>query len=110
MNFIKQDKNPDFASLNPFKDIKQAYYDGITEVYKPYGKNLYYYKANSLYSFVSLNYIPGKDCTYLEDLKGVSLNLNNLFGFFYCEIESKNGYLGLLPVHSDFGLIMPKGK
>lgn len=26
-----------------YRDIKEAYYGGITEVYEPYGKNLFYY-------------------------------------------------------------------
>ncbi len=31
-----------------YNDIRQAYYGGITEVYKPYGEGLYYYDVNSL--------------------------------------------------------------
>lgn len=32
-----------------FGDIKQAYYGGVTEVYRPYGTNLLHYDVNSLY-------------------------------------------------------------
>jgi hypothetical protein len=35
--------------------------------------------------------------------------LDNLFGFFYCEIEAPNNYLWLLPGRSIEGLIMPNG-
>ncbi len=28
---------------NIYNDIKQGYYGGITEVYRPYGEDLYYY-------------------------------------------------------------------
>lgn len=37
-----------------YSDLIQAYYGGITVVYKPYGENLYYYVVNSLYPFASL--------------------------------------------------------
>ena len=31
-----------------YEDIKKSYFGGITEVYRPYGENLYYYDVNSL--------------------------------------------------------------
>jgi len=46
-----------------FNDIKKAYYGGITEVYKPYGKDLYYYDVNSLYPYVALQDMPGRFCS-----------------------------------------------
>ena len=101
---------------NMYKDIKEAYFGGITEVYKPYGENLFYYDVNSLYPYSALNSIPGNICTYTEDFgfKGVynfvSTNLNDLFGFFYCEIETDESYLGLLPVRHLKGVVMPQGK
>ena len=101
---------------NMFNDIKNAYFGGITEVYKPYGKNLYYYDVNSLYPYSALNSIPGNICTYTEYFnfkEGDSLghtNLNDLFGFFYCEIETDDSYLGLLPVRHPNGILMPNGK
>ena len=99
------------ASL--YKDIKEAYYGGITEVYRPYGNNLYYYDVNSLYPFVAFQAMPGLDCTKLRFYKPTE-NLEDLFGFFYCKINTNvksntNDYLGLLPVHSNEGLIMPNG-
>jgi hypothetical protein len=93
-----------------YKDIKKAYFGGITEVYRPYGNNLYYYDVNSLYPYAALNPMTGINCTYVEDLSSKGLNINELFGFFYCEIETKDQYLGLLPVHNDLELIMPNGK
>jgi len=93
-----------------YKDIKEGYFGGVTEVYKPYGKNLYYYDVNSLYPFSSINYIPGKVCMYVEDFTSKGLTLDKLFGFFYCEIETNNGYIGLLPVRGNDGVSMPLGK
>ena len=107
-DYLKQSKLP-IIKQNMFSDIKQAYFGGVTEVYKPYGENLYYYDVNSLYPFASLNPMPSTNCTYLEYFNS-SPNIQDLFGFFYCEIESQDNYLGLLPVHSDLGLIMPNGR
>jgi len=49
-----------------YKDIKKSYYDGITEVYKPYGENLHYYDVNSLYPYTALQDIPGLNCTKFD--------------------------------------------
>ena len=40
---------PLISDKQVYNDIKESYYGGITEVYKPHGKNLYYYDVNSLY-------------------------------------------------------------
>lgn len=105
--YLRDSKLP-IIGKNIFSDIKKAYYGGVTEVYKPYGKNLFYYDVNSLYPFAALNPIPGVNCTFIENV-GNSMDLKDLFGFFYCKIETNNNYLGLLPVHSKEGLIMPNG-
>jgi len=92
-----------------YDDIKKSYYGGITEVYKPYGENLLYYDVNSLYPYAALNPMCGNKYTYMEKFDGY-LNLKDLFGFFYCEIETNSNYLGLLPVRRREGLVMPNGK
>lgn len=100
-------------------DIYQAYYGGRVEVYNPTfkinkraknSKKLYYLDVNSLYPFASLNRMPGLNCQYIESYKQ-PLDLDQLFGFFYCKIKSNNGYLGLLPKRTEKGnLIFPTGK
>lgn len=46
---------------------------------------------------------------YYNDI--VRPNIQDLFGFFYCEIERKDkDYLGILPYRSKDGLIFPLGK
>lgn len=45
-----------------YSEIKNAYYGGITEVYKPYGENLHYYDVNSLYPSVALQDMPATQC------------------------------------------------
>ena len=47
--FLKDYYNNNIPNINKasfYKDIKQACCGGITEVYKPYGENLYYYDVN----------------------------------------------------------------
>ena len=105
--YLGDTKLPVINNQSVYSAIKQAYYGGIVEVYKPYGKNLFYYDVNSLYPFVAKNPMPGSECVYEESENG--LNLNELFGFYYCKLKTKNDYLGLAPVHSK-GLIMPNGE
>jgi hypothetical protein len=78
--YLKDSKLP-VVRKNMFSDIKQAYYGGNTEVYKPVGKNLLYYDVNSLYPFAALNPMPGINCIYIENPRGV-INIKDLFGFF----------------------------
>lgn len=82
-----------------YEDIKQSYYGGGTEIYIPYGKDLYYYDVNSLYPYVALNALPGVKCTYIEFFN-TTKDIDDLFGFYYCKIDTNNTdikYIGLLP-------------
>jgi hypothetical protein len=62
-------------------------------VYKTYGTNLKYYDVNSLYSHAALNPMPGINAQYIETKEDTSLNLDELFGFFYCTVKTNNSYL-----------------
>ena len=58
--------------------------------------------------------IKKKKATYIELSqdevnKGKSLDLENLFGFFFCKVKTKDSYLGLLPIHFENKLILPNG-
>lgn len=59
-----------------YNDIKEGYYGAITEVYKPYGENLYYYDVNSLYPFLALQDMPGLICTK-ESFYNVNKNIDD---------------------------------
>ena len=72
---------PDISKSSIYKDIRQAYYGGITEVYRPYGRHLYYYYVNSLYPYVSLQDMPGLECNKVTYLEGTE-DIDVLFGFF----------------------------
>lgn len=112
--FLKKFYNnniPLITDKSVFNNIKESYYGGMTEVYKPYGKNLYYYDVNSLYPYGALNDMPGLECSYVYSIhKNINEIKEDLFGFFYCKIETpKNDYLGLLPVRNKIGVTMPLG-
>ena len=111
--FMSKYYNNNIPSINKpsvYNDIKLAYYGGITEVYKPYGENLFYYDVNSLYPYAALKDMPGLNCTK-EVFYNNLTNLDNLFGFYYCNVEcSNNNYLGLLPVRNVSGIYLPVGK
>ena len=59
--------------------------------------------------------MPGLECKFTENIninlkKLNKKQLNNFFGFFYCEIiTNDNDYLGLIPTRSDLSIIMPSG-
>jgi len=73
--------------------------------------NLYYYDVNSLYPFVALQAMPGTECTK-ENFLVKGSKIDNLFGFYYCEIITPNDlYFGLLSHKTENGsLIFPLGK
>ena len=104
--YLGQNLLPVIKNVSVFSFIKQAYYGGVVEVYRPYGVNLLYYDVNSLYPFASKNPMPGHICEYIESNEPIELS--ELFGFYFCKIKTQDNYLGLLPVHKK-GLIMPNG-
>nr|QWO71369.1 DNA polymerase [Termitomyces sp. T123] len=108
--YLKDSKIPLINSNNLFQFIYGSYYGGITEVYRPHGKNLTYTDINSLYPFAALNPMPGLNCKWLESYNSEGLELSNLFGVFYAKVVTNDQYLGLLPVRTKSGLIFPQGK
>lgn len=85
--------------------ISEAYYGGISQVYKSYGRNLYYYDINSLYPWAMTQEMPYE---YL----GISYNpkLKNTFGFIYASIYVPSGLkYKPLPIRLDEVLATPSG-
>lgn len=54
--------------------------------------------------------MPGLSCTLETDINKSIHSISNLFGFYYCKIITKDSYLGLLPLRTRNGLIMPNGE
>ena len=52
--------------------------------------------------------MPGCIASYDNNINTRIDKDSDLFGFFYCEIQTSNLYYGLLPYHSG-GIIMPNG-
>lgn len=109
-NYYENNNIPSINKIYLFNFISEAYFGGITEVYKPFGQNLVYIDINSLYPFAALSPMPGTNCVYMETFEEKGLNLDNLFGFFYAKVKTNNQYLGLLPVRNEKGLIFPQGE
>jgi len=54
--------------------------------------------------------MPGLLCTK-ESFYNENKNIDDCFGFFYCEIETPlDSYLGLLPIRNAGGIEFPLGK
>ena len=108
--FLKDYYKNNIPNINKFsfyKDIKQAYFRGITEVYKPWGKDLYYYHVNTLYPYVALQDMPGLTCNGILFYTDTQ-DIDTLFGLFYCSIDAPlDGYLGFLLIRTSKGLNIP---
>ena len=110
LNKFYKDNIPSIKKPSIYADLKKAYYGGITEVYKPYGQNLFYYDVNSLYPFAALSSMPGLNCNKMDFIDNPYTDLDELFGFFYCDITTPiNNYLGLLPIINKTGIEFPLG-
>jgi hypothetical protein len=85
--------------------ISESYYGGISQVYKTYGENLYYYDINSLYPWAMTQDMP-------YEYKGVAYNpkLEDTFGFAYASIYVPESLqYKPLPVRIDESLATPSG-
>lgn len=104
--FLSPNSNIPLTLGNLYKDIKQAYFGGIVDVYKPYGKDLYYYDINSLYSHSMIKDMPVGNPSYVEG----ELDLMTSFGFYFAEIEAPKGLdIPVLPVKRDGRTLCPTG-
>jgi hypothetical protein len=82
-NYYDSERTPiHIPKYKQYKDIKNAYFGGRTEVLKTYGEDLYIYDVNSLYSSVMLKDIPIGNL-----IKSSDTNLDNYFGFCYVTVD-----------------------
>jgi DNA polymerase type B, organellar and viral len=93
----------------PFKEIKNSYTGGSTDMYIPHGQEIFGYDINSLYPHsMANNPVPVNNMKYFE---GNMENIDNLFGFFYVEIEAPNNLnIPILQIHYNNRTISPLGK
>lgn len=91
--------------------IRRGYYGGHTDVYKPYGKSLYYYDVNSLYPYAMTKPMPGGKPKWCSDLK--YMDLDTVFGFVEATIECPDTLnIPLLPYRDPKSntLLFPTGR
>lgn len=88
--------------------IRNSYYGGGTDVYKAYGKLIYYYDVNSLYPYAMLNPMPYNLIKIHNNM--VNIELNNFFGFIevevLCPLDMERP---VLPFHLNGKTIYPVG-
>jgi len=84
---------------------RENYYrGGRVEVYKMYGKNLYYYDINSLYPFVMLNKMPVNEPIKTKKYK------SNKIGFYKIELlQDTNDYISVLSIKNKNGIYYVNG-
>lgn len=85
--------------------ISEAYYGGISQVYKTHGYNLKYYDINSLYPWAMTQDMPYEYIGINKNLK-----LKDCFGFVYASIYiPKDLNYKPLPMRMDDSLATPSG-
>lgn len=72
---------PYITNKELYNYINNSYYAPRTEIFKPYGENLYYYDVNNLYPFAALNNLCGLKASYVEYLH-INKDIYELLGFF----------------------------
>jgi len=84
--FMKNENIP-LISGDLYNFIKEGYYGGPVDVYKPHGKNIYRYDVNSLYPSVMEPFdMPvGNPITFEGDITKVD---PNAFGFFKVKVKT----------------------
>jgi len=87
------------------KYFRDNYYrGGRVEVYKMFGKNLYYYDINSLYPFVMLEKMPVN-----EPVKTKKYKLNKI-GFYKIKLlQDTNDYISILSIKTKNGIYYING-
>ena len=82
-----------------YNDIKNAYYGGFVDVYKPYSENVNSYDVNSLYPTSMWNcMMPIGKPTYIE---GSEMSLSEIFGFVYVKVHAPDLNTPILPYKSN---------
>jgi hypothetical protein len=84
-NFMGEENIPKLTG-NIDKNIRKGYTGGSTDMFIPYGKNIYCYDVNSLYPSVMINKVMpiGKAEKIIGDFNKID---EKLFGFFYVKVN-----------------------
>ena len=108
-NYLKNDKLLGKCRGELEYAIRESYFGGRCEVFKPYGYNLLAYDFNSLYPFAMMMDLPVGQPTF-----SLVQDLSKIFGFIKVEVTAPdNLYIPVLPckIRNNEGekLIFPLG-
>jgi hypothetical protein len=108
--FLKSNKLIRLLSNRHYNFIKQSYKGSIVSVFKPFGKNLYFYDINSLFSAMMLKSLPVSTPKSYDVSKG----LEGFFGFTEAEVTCPTDlYIPVLGIKANINgsekLIYPTG-
>lgn len=97
--FMKEENIP-VISGGMYQDIKQAYYGGIVDVYRPFARKVKAYDINSLYPSVMFDLpVPTGIPKYIS---GLNLKLSEFFGFVRVKVEAPlDMFIPILPYKSE---------
>lgn len=98
---------------NESKDrfVRNGYYGGVVELYKPHLINGWHYDVNALYpSVMKDNYYPTGEGTYIDKNLLKDICIDSFFGFLEVEVISTNAYMPFLVKQDPIkGLVSPIG-
>jgi hypothetical protein len=78
-------------------DIRQGYYGGATDMYKPAGDNIYTYDVNSLYPYATFPMLKPMPLEFIRYHDEIS-DMDTFFGYILAEITCpKDMKIPLLP-------------
>jgi hypothetical protein len=90
--------------------VRKSYFGGATDIYKAYGRKLYYYDVNSLYPHVMKKPMPLNLIKKYNKVECDNLNINNFFGFLEVEVITPSNILKpILPMKYKGKTIFPTG-
>lgn len=100
-NFLEKKLFP----LKPIEEefIRKTYFGGRVEIFKTYGKDLFYYDYNGLYSYAMLEDMPIGSICYVKSY------YPNLIGFYHIKTDIPYEKIPLLPKIIQDKLIFPYG-
>lgn len=111
--FLNSEHNIGITWLEQYDKLRPGYRGGAVDVYKPYGKNLYYYDINSLYPSVMNNfYYPIGEPKYFEYIRPKPLDLinDNLFGLLKVKVKAPDIKAPILLTEVEGKVIAPIGE
>lgn len=96
-------------NLHPSVDrlIRPSYVGGLSELFQPYGENLYHYDINSMYAWAMTNSLPVGNINIIDNN---AFDLNNFKGFVKCTVYAPYHFIPFLSIRHGGRLVSPVGR